>query len=265
MDVDVPAPPPSTAGDEDAKAEAASTIAPVASSTAPSSAGGPYGLRSVDVDGRPVYARLVGVMFAGRDWNPGMALPLSAGFRTALVRALPFTIGRGGADADDFYNAQNPRVSRKHATIDYDYAAKRWFIRCESRNPIVVDNEAVNNGQSRELHSRSAIRIGGFYFYFLLPLCVVMDGPEIPGAVPAASRDGTAGGTASASSSAGGGASAAGGAGAASSAGAPRSRPKPLEEWVAMLEAVYTKFYESNDVHCGYMAMSDAMASIRAE
>lgn len=253
------------AGDDDSKIVAAAGSALALSVAPPSSAGGPYGLRSVDVEGRPVYARLVGVVFGGRDWNPGMALPLSGGFKTALVRALPFTIGRGGADADDFYNAQNPRVSRKHATIDYDYAAKRWFIRCESRNPIVVDNEAVNNGQSRELHSRSAIRIGGFYFYFLLPLCVVMDGPEIPGAVPESSREGTAGGTTSSSSSGGGGASAAGSAGPSSGAGGPRARPKPVEAWVAMIEAVYTKYYEFDDVHCGYMAMSDAMTSIRAE
>lgn len=261
MDVDTKdAPLASSTPDEVSKVSSAAV--PVG--TASVSLGKSYGLRSVEVDGRDTLARLVGVVYAGRDWNPGMTLPLTGGFKVALVRALPFTIGRGGADADDFYNAQNPRVSRKHATIDYDYAARRWFIRCESRNPIVVDNEGLNNGQTRELHSRSAIRIGGFYFYFLLPLAVVMDGPEVPGAVPEAFRDRTAGSLASGTGGAMGGAGA-GPAGGAAASGASRARPKPVETWVAMLDSIYQKHFESSEVHCGYMAMSDAVTAIRAE
>jgi len=81
----------------------------------------PYGLRSVQIGGRPAYAKVFAIVDrSSQPWAAGQPLPKDGDKMEFVIRQLPFTIGRTmstGASAENFFVLNNSRVSRVHATI----------------------------------------------------------------------------------------------------------------------------------------------------
>jgi len=61
------------------------------------------------------------------------------------------------------------QISRQHATIFWSRQAKKWKIKCKSKNGMTVDKKDYAADEKATLRDKSAIRCGKARFYFLLP------------------------------------------------------------------------------------------------
>lgn len=96
-----------------------------------------------------------------------------------VVRSFPIHIGRqktntevADASMDDdnwLLVTECSTVSRHHATIDYMPATGQWRLVCYGKNGCNVGTETIEKDRDAILHSQTSVRVGGFYFYFLLP------------------------------------------------------------------------------------------------
>ncbi|KAJ4304536.1 transcription factor [Kalmusia sp. IMI 367209] len=60
------------------------------------------------------------------------------------------------------------QVSRIHADIEYDSELQSWFLTCNSRNGLKLDDRSLSKGQREPLHSGICIQVMGTQMLFLL-------------------------------------------------------------------------------------------------
>eukprot|EP00455_Lapot_gusevi_P054336 TRINITY_DN868_c0_g5_i1.p1 TRINITY_DN868_c0_g5~~TRINITY_DN868_c0_g5_i1.p1 ORF type:complete len:113 (+),score=21.12 TRINITY_DN868_c0_g5_i1:64-402(+) len=107
----------------------------------------------------PAYAKLVGKSYS------------------SLIQGYPYGIGRINADDDPNFLVLNEdmKVSRKHATIEWDSESQSWVVTCVGKNGLHLNSEFVGQHERRALSHKSRLQISEQIIYFLLPHQIDMD------------------------------------------------------------------------------------------
>jgi len=107
-----------------------------------------------------------------------------------LVKELPVTLGRAESSQGhlniNVTSAQNNTISRQHLLISYDGTSNRFTLKCLSKNGVDVDKTKYGQGEVVELKSKSAIRAGNSFMYWLparLEKKIISYGPLIQEAI----------------------------------------------------------------------------------
>lgn len=80
------------------------------------------------------------------------------------------TLGRAKDVKGHIHLSDDPKISKTHASIDWNPIERCFFIRCIGRNSLIINQERMRaEDPPVKLESRAAIRIGSVEFYFLLP------------------------------------------------------------------------------------------------
>ena len=90
------------------------------------------------------------------------------------VVSLPCRLGRLSSDSNSDYSivlhGSDPLISRLHASLYYDESHKKIFIKCHSKNGLMVNKMRYKENDEIELKQNSAIKIGHSKLYVLLPI-----------------------------------------------------------------------------------------------
>ena len=90
---------------------------------------------------------------------------------TAYLTEPSMTLGRAKDTKGHIYLSDDPKISKRHASIDWNSETSAFYIKCVGRNSMVVNQAKINaDDEAVKLESRTAVRIGSVEFYFLLPL-----------------------------------------------------------------------------------------------
>jgi len=88
----------------------------------------------------------------------------------AYLTEYPMTLGRAKDLDGHIHLSEDPKISKTHASIDWNPVESSFFIRCIGRNSLLVNQVRLKaEDPPARLHSKTAVRIGSVEFYFLLP------------------------------------------------------------------------------------------------
>lgn len=107
---------------------------------------------------KPSYIRLIGRI--GSDDNTSKDHEI-------YIKEIPAILGRG--DNSIHIDDNDTTISRQHIMIDWDDTKSSYYIKCLSKNGIIVDKIKLGKDQEALVDNGSAIRIGTSKLYFTLP------------------------------------------------------------------------------------------------